>query len=124
MDRLTVRVLRFAVMAKIKLPPVPPNALSVSFPWYRDRDHYDRCKGACSDAALMPSYEHWLQRTEQAVKQLRDDGVVVHCIELDLDLFLAWCRAHKFKPDRHARAGFAAASAPEIDEGRDRNTIN
>ena len=72
----------------------------------------------------MPSYEQWLQRTEQAIQQYRDLGVVVHRIEFDLKTFLAWCRANKIEPNTQARAAFAAMSAPEIDEGRDRNTIN
>ena len=46
----------------------------------------------------MRTYEQWLQRTEEAIQQFQDRGVVVHRIEFDLEAFLVWCRATKVKP--------------------------
>ena len=64
----------------------------------------------------MTSYEHWLQRTKQAIEQFRDRGMVVHVIEFDLNLFLAWCRAQKVEPNTQSRAAFAAVAGGEIDQ--------
>ena len=97
------------------LPPIPPNAKSVSLPWFHDRAHYNHCKQALAKHSSMLPYDDWLDRTQQAVQQLRDQGVVVNLIEFDLKAFLSWCKANKIKPDAQARAGYVSIVAGERD---------
>ena len=97
------------------LASLPRNMRALGIVWFRDREHYERCKKAFPDRASMLSYEDWFERAEKMLKQLRDQGTVVHLIELDLDELMAWCRSRGVEPDVQARNTFTAIKAAQID---------
>jgi hypothetical protein len=82
-----------------------PSCVGIS--WYR-RDTYQRCLNVFHDADSLPaSFDDWLRRAEEVERQILGKGMKCLRVEIDLDLFLAWCLEQKFaKVDVHARTAF------------------
>ena len=98
------------------LASLPKNMQALGIVWYRNREHYERCKKAFPDQASMLSYENWFERAEHTLQTLRNQGTVFHLIELDLDELMAWCRSRGVEPDIHARNAFTALRVAEVDK--------
>ena len=84
---------------------------AMGVPWYRRQD-YARILEVMEDAHLLPpTFDKWLYRAEQALKQAVDRGVLPVKAYIDPDQFVAWCRDRGLNVDAAARMQFAAAVA-------------
>jgi hypothetical protein len=56
----------------------------------------------------LPTYDHWLRKTEGAIKKVEKRGLSAEKVIISPDDFLAWCSSVGCKVDRNARSHFAA----------------
>ena len=64
------------------------------------------------DAEVLPgSYDDWLVDAQDAVDQLRSQGVAVVAADIVPRTFLTWCERSNHHPDALARRTFASALA-------------
>ena len=90
--------------------------------WYAE-ENYDRLRKLFKDGAKLPeTYAEWLERAEQAIKQIEGGGAVKALkVNIDPDEFPAWCRANGHDVDSRGRIAFAnrkayeAATRPDAD---------
>ena len=75
--------------------------------WYNE-DDWERYKTLFDDAHLLPdSYQQWLQRAEEKVKEVEAGGDIVAKVTIDTVLFPAWCKENGRKLDAESRTTFA-----------------
>jgi hypothetical protein len=70
------------------LPETPANMDALGISWFREEDWPRWC---AIDPDFQPEYQHWLKRTEEAIREAT--GKVVLKITVDPDEFLTWSRA-------------------------------
>ena len=90
----------------------------IGIPWYR-REDYGEVLVVMEDAAHFPrSFETWLRRAKQTLKNLRRAGAVAYEVYIDPKTFPGWCQQRGLNVDARARAEFAktAGNATTRDE--------
>jgi hypothetical protein len=60
------------------------------------------------DPEFQPDYDHWLKRTEAAVKEIEATGAFVEKVIIDPDEFVEWCRINGRKVNSRGRSAYAA----------------
>lgn len=98
---------------------IPDSAGPESFgiPWYR-REDYDGIRQAMADGDSLPeSYAYWLSSAESVEAAVQTVGKRVVRVELDLPVFLAWCRDQGLQPNSGARSRYAAAMVSQGVQG-------
>ena len=83
------------------------DSLPVAIPWYQE-DQWQRWRELSCDQ-MSESHESWLAGAEKAVKQFTKERVEVHCVEIDIDEFIAWATSQGLDFNGHARATFAGS---------------
>jgi hypothetical protein len=83
--------------------------------WY-SRENYVRCLSLFDDGEQLPdTYDDWLKKANETVRQLTLAGQHVIKAEIDPNTFPAWCKAHGFKRiDAQARSYFGTRKAEEV----------
>ena len=75
--------------------------------WYNE-DDWEHYKSLFDDAHLLPkTYDEWLKRAEEMVKQVEAAGDIVAKVTIDTVLFPAWCKENERKLDAESRTTFA-----------------
>ena len=82
------------------------NLRSLAVTWFREEDWP---RWLAIDPNFQPNYDHWLKRSEQAIKDWNDPSVVLEKVMLDPDDFLEWSRTNAGgEVGQPARAQYAA----------------
>jgi hypothetical protein len=91
----------------------------LAVPWYR-REHYDRILAVMEDGHLLPaSFDEWLERAEQLLKQAAHQGVIPVKAHVDPEPFVDWCRERNLRLDSNSRSQFAnTVAAAMYQDGR------
>lgn len=88
-------------------PTLMPSAV-VGCAWYR-ADQWERLREISTDPEkLEQTYEEWVENAERALQGLRESGMRVEKVELDVEELLTWCETRELDPDASARARYAA----------------
>lgn len=84
------------------------SAVAVGCAWYR-RDQWQRLREISSDPEkLEQSYEEWVGNAERAIEGMREAGMRVEKVDVDVEELLAWCQTQGVEVDASARAHYAA----------------
>ena len=82
------------------------NIKTLAVTWFRKEDWP---RWLAIDPDFQPDFEHWLRRSEQAMKDWNDPSVVLEKVMVDPDEFLKWSRANAGgKVGHEARGTYAA----------------
>lgn len=80
----------------------------VALPWYAPED-YAALRAELADGAKLPlAYETWRMATEQVERVVRDSGVEVVRVPIELATFTTWCASVGTDSDGAARTRYAA----------------
>jgi hypothetical protein len=84
---------------------------AVGIPWYEHKD-YPRILEIMADANHLPaSHADFIKLAEQAERQFKARGFVVHRAVIKPDEFVAWCKTRGLNVDSKARTRFANEAA-------------
>ena len=79
--------------------------------WY-DREQWTKLKAIAEDGERLDvSFEAWLAGAERAEAELARRDTVVRRIFINVDEFVAWCRANNLKIISTSRAKYTAEKA-------------
>ena len=79
--------------------------------WYR-REDYPAILAIMADRQnLSPTYDEWLRRAEQSVKDIEARGYCAMKVHLDPAEFAEYCRAHMLHIDAAARSQYVNSIA-------------
>ncbi len=82
------------------------NLKTMALTWFRKEDWP---RWLAIDPDFQPDYDHWLRRSEQAMKDWNDPSVILEKVMVDPDKFLEWSRVNDGgKVSQEARATYAA----------------
>lgn len=88
--------------------PAPTN---VAVGWY-DAAQWAKLKQVAVDADnLDDSFEAWERNAEGFERALRQKGIEIRRVHIDVDALLAWCQSRNKKIDGKARSEYAAQLA-------------
>jgi hypothetical protein len=94
-------------------------ATVVGCAWYR-ADQWERLREIAADReTLEQTYEAWVENAEQALRNMRESGMRVEKVEVDLEELLARCERRELEVDAHARALYAAEALRQRHRGSD-----
>jgi hypothetical protein len=83
----------------------------VAFAWYREEE-WRRLQELASDPdALDSSYDAWLKQAEDALAEMRANGISVTKVELDVKAAAGWCSRKGIPFNSAGRAAFTAEMA-------------
>jgi hypothetical protein len=66
---------------------------------------------------LEPTYEEWESNVEQKARRLRENGVSLGRVDVDVDELLAWCKSEGRPVDGAARAAYVTNKLSEQHPG-------
>jgi hypothetical protein len=90
------------------------NKMALGFAWFRAED-WDELRRASVDSQHMEErYEDWERMAASKLEELRQRGVRVEKILVDLQELLQWCQAHNVHLDAAARSRFAAEKVRDL----------
>ena len=90
------------------------------FAWYR-RDQWQLLRQTASDLdVLEDTYDEWLHEAKQRLKDVRELGVDVAKVDLDVVEFNEWCRENGKPRNGDSRAQYAAHLLEEQDRMKER----
>lgn len=86
-----------------------PAALQVGFAWFT-RDQWQRLTEVVDDRnELDDSFEQWERHALAALYKLESQGHSVRKVMVDVEAFVAWCRARGRRIEGTARADYVTA---------------
>ena len=86
----------------------PGGNLIVGFAWF-DRAQWTRLTEVVPDrSTLDDTFEQWERSARTAVARMRDQGLRVEEVSIDIEQLLAWCTLQGLRPDSGSRAKYAA----------------
>jgi hypothetical protein len=75
--------------------------------WYR-AEQWERLREISADRdELEESYEDWVAQAEESLQALREAGIDVEKVPVDVEALLAWCQAQGRQVNGEARAEYA-----------------
>lgn len=85
----------------------------VGLTWFKDEGDFKKALSLFDNAAAeMPlTYEDFLIVFDEAMKKVRDEGLIPIKAEIDPESFLSWCRARNVKSDHWGRLLFCNETA-------------
>lgn len=100
--------------AALKIP-MKPQAVGIA--WYSN-ENYLRLRSLFEDGdKLHPTFGEWREAALSAKKRIEQDGVVVYCVDIDPETFVAWCKAEKMGLNAEARNKYASYIAFKLASG-------
>lgn len=92
-------------------------AAVVGCAWYR-AGQWERLREIAADAEkLEETYEAWVENAERALREMRESGMRVEKVAVDLEALLAWCQRQELEVDAHARALYVAEALRRRHQG-------
>jgi hypothetical protein len=86
----------------------------VALAWY-DAAQWAKLKQVAEDADnLDDSHEAWRRNAEKFERELRQKGIEIQRVAIDVDALVAWCRAQKKPINGEARSAYAAHVAASM----------
>ena len=99
--------------AKIKRREKRPTKLVTGVAWY-SRNQWDRLLSVASDrASLEDIYDDWVHMAEKALSDIRQTGLNLVKVPIDVEELINWCREKGRPVDGAARAEFAQVKLVE-----------
>lgn len=98
-------------MTNPNVPTMPPNMDAVGVSWFREEDWP---RWLAIDPNFQPDYQHWLKRTEKAIKDCEAAGHALRKVPVDPDEFLTWSRAAGCGVGTMARAEYVAMKTKQM----------
>lgn len=81
----------------------------IGIAWYKDGDTYRRALAIFTDPRDVPAtYEDWQALVERECDEIRGAGNTALRVDIDPEIFRAWCSAHGFLPDSEGRTAFVS----------------
>ena len=100
--------------AALKIP-MKPQAVGIA--WYSN-ENYLRLRSLFEDGdKLHPTFGEWREAALSAKKRIDQDGVVVYCVDIDPETFVAWSKAEKMGLNAEARNKYASYIAFKLASG-------
>ncbi|MEA3377488.1 MAG: hypothetical protein U9R72_14970 [Chloroflexota bacterium] len=94
-------------------------AAVVGCAWYR-AGQWERLHEIAADSEkLEHTYEEWVDNAERALRGMRESGMGVEKVEVDVEELLAWCQRRGLEVDARARAHYAAEELRRRHQGSD-----
>lgn len=98
---------------RFPLDPEPKRRSVIGVAWYR-REQWELLRAMAADADnLEKTYEEWLAVAEKTLRKLREQGLELHKVDVDVTELAAWCQAQGRPLDGGARAEFARSRVEE-----------
>jgi hypothetical protein len=95
----------------------PKPAAVVGCAWYRAGE-WERLREIAADPEkLEQTYEEWVETAERALRGMREAGMRVEKVDVDVEELLAWCERRELAVDAGARAHYAAEALRQRHEG-------
>jgi hypothetical protein len=95
------------------------NVRGVGIPYFSEAE-WHKAKAVMADGhTFHDTYAEFIQRVAQVQAELARQHQPTVRVNIDVDRFVAWCRAHGRQVDAHSRQAFAALQAAHQDAGRD-----
>jgi hypothetical protein len=90
--------------------------------WYR-ADQWDRlCEISVDGEKLEETHAEWMASAEESLREMRNMGMRVDKVEVDVEELLAWCKARQLDVDGGARAKYAAEMLRQRGAGHGRGS--
>ncbi len=84
--------------------------------WYRPEQWQNLRQISVDRNKLEATHTEWLESATKALLHLRDLGLNICPVEIDVDELGQWCKKQKRPVNGAARAAFAAVKLPEAEE--------
>jgi hypothetical protein len=81
--------------------------------WFNEEDYPALLKLFDDGEKMPPTWKEWLKIAEEMEQGLKAYGHVVMRVNIDPNVFSAWCAAHGTSPGREGRKRFLAAAVNE-----------
>ena len=81
--------------------------------WINEEDYPALLKLFDDGEKMPPTWREWLKIAEEMEQGLKAYGHVVMRVNIDPNVFSAWCAAHGTSPGREGRKRFLAAAVNE-----------
>ncbi len=95
----------------------PAAPMNVAVAWY-DATQWAKLKLIAEDADILDdTYEAWQRNATNLERSLRQKGIEIHRVSIDVDALAIWCKSQKKRIDSQARSAYAAESAASRDRG-------
>ena len=86
---------------------------NIGIAWYKP-EQWELLRAESVDSKdLEDTYEEWLEFVEQQMKEVRESGIVISKVEVDVEEILAWCRGRRRPLDADARTEFVTQKMNE-----------
>lgn len=107
--------------ARVRRPGEGPQGRTVKgvvgCAWF-DEDGWERLRELAADPErLEDDYETWVQMVDDTIRGMRDHGMNVEKVLVDVDELVAWCEEEDHPVDASARAAFVTATLQQGHEG-------
>ena len=105
-------------MAKRQVRAQTPAApMNVAVAWY-DSTQWAKLKLIAEDADnLDDTYEAWQRNAKNLERGLRQKGIEIQRVSIDVDALVIWCKSPKKRITGEARSAYAAELAASLDCG-------
>ena len=87
--------------------------IGIAFCWY-EAGEWEKLKQTAVDSeTLDDSYEEWKSNANNAISELKKQGLKVNKIAMRIDEFNSWCQENNSKNNSEARSSYAAKKLQE-----------
>ncbi|UCH96619.1 MAG: hypothetical protein JSV88_07150 [Candidatus Aminicenantes bacterium] len=93
--------------------------LHIGLAWYRPEQWDLLLKMSVDSDELEPTYEEWLKMAEQRFQEMRQAGIQVEKIDVDMIEMVEWCASENIPLDGEARSGYVAEKLHKLDREKD-----
>jgi hypothetical protein len=76
---------------------------------------------AADPEKLEQTYEEWMDNAERALRGMREAGMCVQKVDVEVEELLAWCQTQGLDVKASARAHYAAEKVRDRHQGSDDN---
>ena len=87
--------------------------IGIAFCWY-EAEEWEKLKQTAVDSqTLDDSYEEWKSSANNAITDLKAQGLKINKIAMRMDEFNSWCQENNSKNDSEGRSSYAAKKLQE-----------
>jgi len=82
--------------------------IGVAFCWY-EADEWETLKRTAADSETLDnSYEEWKSNANNAISELKAQGLEISKIAMKMDELTSWCQENNYENNSKARSNYAA----------------
>jgi hypothetical protein len=91
--------------------------MKVAVAWY-DATQWSKLRRIAEDAHILDdTYDAWQRDAMNLERDLREKGIKVQRVSIDVDALVIWCKSHQKRINGEARSAYAAELAASLDRG-------